>query len=118
MFNWLRELLDIRDSHRERIRQTIVCESCETLKTQLSISNHEKKDLLDRLLITSKSSEIIDTSELKPMLPNKHLNWHARQQILEAEDRAKAKLLKEHERISTEDLEEELEIIEKENSHA
>lgn len=89
MFNWLREYLDIK-------REARFCESCETLKTQLSIANEEKKDLLDRLLnpIRTETEQTVDTRELKP-IQTRDVAWRVRRQMLEQEDRIKAGLVRE-----------------------
>lgn len=73
--------------------QTLVkCESCEVLKQQLAIANLEKKQLLDSILI---KPQVNESSAPVSMTPTKQVTWKVRQQMLEAEDRAKARLMKE-----------------------
>lgn len=115
MFKWLREYYEIKDA----FKQPKHCESCDTLKMQLSIANDNNKQLLDRLLTKPVEIQSVSDSELKPVQPNRHLNWRTRQQMLEAEDREQARLLKQSverstNKISTEDLEKELKIVETE----
>jgi len=70
-----------------------VCETCEILRFQLEESNRERKDLLHRLLDKEepKPPQIAD-EEMKP-IPSQFVPWRVRQQMLEAEDRQKARLL-------------------------
>lgn len=108
MFNWLRELYEIR-------RDNKICTSCETLKMQLAIVNQEKKVLLDSVLSAPEKVVEQQEKEYKPILPRTHTNWNVRRQMLEAEDRKKAQLVKQKvELVSTEDLEKELNVVEKE----
>jgi len=72
------------------------CESCEILRTQLDESSRERKDLLMRLLDRDKpeSPSIVSTDDMVPIKPQ-FTPWRVRQQMLEAEDREKARLMKE-----------------------
>ena len=81
------------------------CNSCETLRGQLESVNFEKKILLDRLLNPVQPVEPIKEPEYEPIKP-KNVSWAVRRQMLEAEDREKAKLM----RMKTEELERELKI--------
>ena len=82
------------------------CNSCETLRGQLESVNFEKKILLDRLLNPS-VPVVQEKEEYEPIKP-KNIPWIVRKQMLEAEDREKAKLM----RLKTEELEKELGIPE------
>ena len=64
----------------------------------------ENDKLLNAILEKPKVVEEkqIDTSELKPIMPGKHLPWAMRRQMLEAEDREKARLMKEAPKPSVE----------------
>lgn len=89
------------------------CQSCETLKLQLSIANHEKDELLRTILSFSKPPEQapaqpIDYEKVKPKL----MTWNVRKHMLEAEDRAAAALLAEQQKKSIENLEKEVGIKE------
>ena len=70
------------------------CEACEILRTQLDESNRERKDLLHRLLDKDKPEPLpAKLEEMEPIKPA-FTPWRVRQQMLEAEDREKARLLK------------------------
>lgn len=126
MFGWWKELLDIRYEFRERklrlqeeqIQNTRVCQSCEVLKVQLDLANREKAQLLSKLL--EKPEPESERTVAVPMqtLPTKrHLSWNVRRQILEQEDRAKAASMRnaaQPDNISVEDLEKELDVVERE----
>lgn len=70
------------------------CESCEILREQLAKSDAERRELLTRLLDRDKPepSPVME-EELKPITPQ-FIPWRVRQQMLEAEDKKKAQLLK------------------------
>ena len=115
MFRWLQEFIDIRMNYVERVRQVEICESCETLKMQLSIANQTNEKLLERIFNKPVEAPPIDTSELKPINQHKAIPWNTRRQMLEAEDRATAKILREQaksEETKIEDLEKELGVAE------
>jgi len=91
------------------------CRSCETLQMQLSIANDEKRQLLNLIMSSAKSSlplpEPINYEKLAP----KAMTWNVRRQLLEQEDRAKAKILAEqrvHVQQSVDELEKELNVAE------
>lgn len=112
MFNWLRELLELRMEMRERNKEIKICESCEILKHQLSLVNDEKKDLLNRLIHPIVEQPTVESSEFKPVLQSHNMSWRVRQQMLEREDRERAKLLNQNrEAISVSDLEKEMDIV-------
>jgi hypothetical protein len=113
VIHWLHHLLNPHCSFcQEREEWKRVCSSCETLKLQLAIANDEKRQLLNSLLSEHKRPEVaaqepIDYEKLKPKL----MTWNVRRQMLEAEDRAKAKILAEQRRDtekSIKDLEKEV----------
>lgn len=100
MFNWYREWLQIR-------REARICESCEILKHQLEVVYYEKKALLDRLL----EKPIVETTKESNVvtLPSRDIPWNVRRQLLETEDRERAKLLRNAPNaVSTEQLEKDL----------
>lgn len=112
MFGWLKELQDIRFESRQRLSKlkveikeaevrlepeidnSVICESCETLKQQLAIANAEKKQLLDRLLEKPKEEVIQQTSDLTPIKPKGAGRWQDQRRELEANDRRVASILK------------------------
>lgn len=109
MFLWLHHLLNPHCPEcREEREDTRICQSCETLKSQLEIANLEKQKLLDRLL--EKPQPEIPREPVQVTRPV-HVPWNVRRQMLEAEDRRKAQLMKQAPQpISTEDLEKELDV--------
>lgn len=123
MFQWLEEFLEIRYKYRQRKyeihneieKDQIICESCETLKQQLSIANTEKKALLERLLEKPEKEVLPAQENLKPvMMPQSAALWKEKRAALEANDRAEAKALRQAanaiiaEKTRTEELETEL----------
>ncbi|MET0785354.1 MAG: hypothetical protein ABWY25_01440 [Paenisporosarcina sp.] len=89
MWQWLRELYEINAEFRENKQH---CKSCETLRLELDRCNREKSQLLSNLL-APKPAEIqkpppVISSPVRIRTP-----WPVRQQMLEAEDRQKAKIL-------------------------
>jgi len=77
----------------DEAQDKLVCQSCEILKNQLNISNIEKERLLRKLLDTPVEVTSVRDEELKPILP-KMVPWNVRKQMLESEDREKAKLMR------------------------
>jgi hypothetical protein len=84
------------------------CGTCEVLREQLAHSERERRELLQRLLEKDKPEPLPTPKEdLEPIKTTNFIPWHVRQQMLEAEDRKQAQLLKDkHKEI--EDLEKEL----------
>jgi uncharacterized Zn finger protein (UPF0148 family) len=107
--NWIHKLLNPHcpDCKEERDNSR-VCPSCETLKMQLEISNNEKRQLLERIL---EKPALESKPELREVTRPVNVPWRVRQQMLEAEDREKARLMREAPKpVSTEDLEKDLDI--------
>lgn len=94
MFKWLNELIEIKERWDSIKRDNKVCESCEILKHELEMVRLENRQLLDRILEKPKIEEPTRTEGLKPIVPT-HIPWNVRRNMLEAEDRRKAQLLKE-----------------------
>lgn len=74
--------------------EPLPCQSCETLKMQLSIANHEKQELLNTVLSMTKPAPREETTPVVnyESLP-KPMTWSMRKQMLEAEDRKTAQLI-------------------------
>lgn len=111
MFNWYRELLNIRYESNERTerlyRESKVCQSCENLKHQLEVVYYEKKQLMEKIL----EKPVVEQSKEPTMvtLPQRNVPWNVKRQMLELEDREKAKLLRNAPNaVSTEQLEKDL----------
>lgn len=88
------------------------CESCDVLQKQLEIANYEKKQLLEHILdfTKPKAEEKTITREIEPIRP-KAIPFSVKRQMLEAEDRARAEILKKQQE-DIEHLEKELGITE------
>ena len=117
MFNWLRELYEIR-------REGKVCDTCEVLKMENARLLNEQSRLLDRILHVPTPNVVVEPTEFKPILP-RNTSWNVRRQSLEAESRRQAQIIKQREKeyqpdmpetISTADLEKELDIVEEERN--
>lgn len=91
ILDWYREWLDIRRTNNPG-SPAPVCNSCETLNHQLEVANFEKKQLLDRILELTSKTPIPQEREVAPapqVVGPRRIPWKVRQQMLEAEDRAK-----------------------------
>lgn len=84
------------------------CGTCELLRIQLDESNRERRELLTRLLEKDRPepTQPVKTEEYRP-IQSQFVPWRVRQQMLEAEDRKKAELLKRH-KDEVDELEKEL----------
>ena len=115
--DWYRQYLQIKFEARERqllidVDKT-VCKSCETLRTQLEAVNYEKTQLLSKIL--KEPEPIIEAKEGPKITIPKSIPWGVRRQLLEKEDREKARLMRDAPKpVSTEDLERELNIVQNE----
>jgi len=128
LLDWYQQWLEIRaefkakkfELTREVKQEDTICQSCETLRQQLEIANYEKKQLLERLLEKPVTEpERTTAPELVAPRP-KTVPWHIRRQMLEREDREKARALKgaaipdsATEKVDVEELEQELGVAEK-----
>jgi hypothetical protein len=104
---WLHKLLhphcdqchDEEVERLERERESRICNSCEMLRNQIQLLHEERDKLLDRLLNPPIQKEPeIDTSQVKLAMPSRFTPWKVKRQMLEAEDRKAASLLKEREK--------------------
>lgn len=102
MWHWLHHLLNPHCQEcKEAAEENKICQSCETLKMQLSIANHEKEQLLQTVLSISRPqaeapAQQVDYESIKP----KMTTWNVRRQMLEAEDRRAAQILAEQKKKS------------------
>lgn len=92
MWNWLRELYEIRRENREL---NSICPACEVFKVELSNMRRERDILLNRVLTPTSTPETQITGDPQPVIL-RHMPWKVKQQELERQDRL------EHERILTE----------------
>jgi len=67
------------------------CKTCETLRQLLETEKFEKKQLLEYFAYPKKEVESIQIEPISPKAQS--IPWRVRQQMLEAEDREKAKIL-------------------------
>jgi hypothetical protein len=82
--------------------EPVECKTCEALRWQLDAITSEKNELLRHIMHPPEPTENRPAPE--PIAPRKNIPWSVRQQMLEAEDRAKARLMKE----KTDELEKEV----------
>lgn len=118
MSNWFHRLLNPHcTTCHDEYELLEVCNSCEILKSQLDVTIRERDRLLSKLLDDTPKS-----MSQQSMEPTKPINipWNVRRQMLEAEDREKARLIQNAPvptlisiptLISTEDLEKELDLV-------
>lgn len=96
LLDWYKQWLDIRTEYRAKKLQTDeveeVCASCETLKQQLEIANYEKEKLLNRIM-EKPEPERVSAPEPQATRP-RMVPWNVRRQMLEREDREKARLMR------------------------
>ena len=83
------------------------CETCEVLRERLVNSESERKELLHRLLDKDKSEPLLPSTEEYKSIQPAFIPWRVKQQMLEAEDRHKAALMRAKNK-EIEQLEEEL----------
>lgn len=109
MWNWLRELYEIRRENKERAS---VCPACEVFKVELSNSRRTNDMLLSRILTPQAMSEPIASGDPQPIIL-KHKPWKVKQQELERQDRHEAaRIMTEFQNkiktVNTEELEKQL----------
>lgn len=117
MINWFHRLLK---PHCPECSIEKICLSCETLRDQLARVNEEKKLLLESILESVKPKVEAVPPEIKIEKPS-FIPWRVKKEMLEAEDREKARLLKNKQNeLTIEDLEKEMDIAaqERENKNA
>lgn len=90
--------------HCAECRTESECPNCNLLRDMLADERREKKELLEKL--TKEPEKIVQPEQTKVEVRQTAMPWRVRQQILEAEDRRKAQVLREVK--STEELEKEL----------
>lgn len=113
MLKWIHQLFNPHCVHcREELIESKQCNSCDTLIRQLDIKTNECEVLLNKLINPS-VKEVVETGPVQMTRPTRNLTWNVRRQMLEAEDRKKAELLRAVPKPSTnntdiEELEKEL----------
>ena len=95
MTNWFHRLFNPHCPHcyEEQLERSH-CNTCQVLQLELASVKQERDKLLQRILNPPTESTMSkdDIDELKPILP-KAIPWNVRRQMLEAEDREKARLM-------------------------
>lgn len=98
LLDWYREYLEIRAEAKAKAIENTVCLTCEALKLELAKAHDLNNELIRNITHPVKTEEKpIDIENLKPILPARHLTFGMRKQMLEAEDRRKAAILRERE---------------------
>ena len=79
------------------------CATCEVLREQLANSERERRELLHKLLEKDKPEPVapVQEEELKPILPD-FIPFRIKRQMMEAESRREAQLLKAKKKEMTE----------------
>lgn len=70
------------------------CQSCEILRDQLEKVERDRSELLSRLLDKPKAEPLPEKTEDFKAITPQFVPWRVRQQMLEQEDRAAAKIMK------------------------
>lgn len=97
MIKWIHRLLEPHCPEcKEEAQDKSICQSCETLKHQLEIANYEKRQMLDTILrMGSPQPQSVPVRiEVPESIKSRTIPWVVRKQMLEAEDREKAKLMR------------------------
>lgn len=96
LLEWYRQYLEIKYNSRKLKNEVVVeekvCASCETLRQQLEIANYEKTQLLGKIL--KEPEPVKDAVEGPKISIPRNVPWNIRRQMLEHEDREKAKILR------------------------
>lgn len=95
MLKWLHHLFNPHCAACDHDKE---CKSCEMLQLQLDNANYERKQLLNTILeLTNPKVEVAPAIENpKPVTP-KSVPWRVRQQMLEAESKQAASILRRQE---------------------
>lgn len=104
MFHWLHHLINPHCDYCDRdSMENKVCQSCETLKMQLSIANSEKSQLLQSILSLNKPAEVQTAPSVNyENIKKQAMPWNVRKAMLESEDRKAAQLIAEHKKQADE----------------
>lgn len=119
MFKWIHHLLNPHcpDCKAEK-KEKEFCKTCEALSYEIERLRSENERLLARVL--EKPEKVVDrTVAPEPMAPlPRRVPWRVRQQMLEAEDRQKARILATAPKpdASIEELEQEMDLVEGERN--
>ena len=105
--NWLHRLFNPHCPHcYDKELEDSHCPTCQVLQMELASVKQERDKLLNRILTPTPEPQVKYDEELKPIMP-KAVPWNVRRQMLEAEDRHKARLMNDAPK-SIEELEKEV----------
>ena len=76
-----------------------VCRSCDTLRHQIDVANHEKRLLLDSILSLTNPTKHDEEVKEYESIPPRNIPWHVKREMLEEADRTKAKIKKLEEEV-------------------
>ncbi len=93
----LRVEQEFRNDEMQLVEEQTACKSCEVLKLELAKAHDEYRELFSHLTKKPEPEPKPDMENMKPITPNRHLSFAVRKQMLEAEDRAKARILRANE---------------------
>jgi hypothetical protein len=122
MANWFHRFFNPHCPHcAEEKRELKFCQSCEDHKMEISRLHQENDRLLEKILNPTNKTEPERTVAPIPMSPiPSAVPWRVKRQMLEAEDRQKAALLRNAPKPSEEDsqlLEKELKEVQENREH-
>jgi hypothetical protein len=109
MANWFHRFLNPHCPHCIQEQESNkICVSCEILRTENARLQRDNEILLNRILERPEPVEERTEAPTPKILPTQRLPWKARAQALEAEDRERAKLLRNAPKADVNQLESEL----------
>jgi len=93
----------------ELARENRICGTCEYLKTEVAQLRNQNQELIEKITNKPAKVEIKQEAQIfKPLSPGTVKSWAVRRQLLENEDRSKAKILQENSKKLTTELEDKL----------
>lgn len=93
LFIMFQAWVEYRRAKKEELRK---CDSCEVLKQTVAEKERLIQQLLDRVL--TKPEPIVEKGPPQITKPTKFLPWHVRRQMLQAEDKRKAIVLRQNQK--------------------
>ena len=90
------------------------CESCETLRMQLAIVNREKEQMLQTILSFGKPAIVEPVNVNYDEIKTRPMTWTMRRQMLEAEDRAAARIIADRGNVKGDKIAEDIAKLEQE----
>lgn len=120
MANWFHRFFNPHCEHCAEEKLALKhCDACDVLAGEISRIRSENERLLERILNPPKEDERVTAPQPQAILP-KQIPWAVRRQMLESEDREKAKAMRNAAKpdTSVEELEKEMGVAEKERENA